>query len=70
MIRTFEEWLESLSSEIKEKYFQNTTEIPKLNHVNYIWVTNLINNSSEKLNPTVDELVEWIKTGQVNAKNY
>ena len=70
MIRTFEEWWQSLSTEIKGKYFQNSNESPKLNHVNYIWVTNLINNSSEKLNPTVDELVEWIKTGQVNAKNY
>ncbi len=69
MIRTFEEWWQSLSGEIKEKYFQNSNEVPKLNHVNYIWVTNLINNSSENSNPTVEELVEWIKTGQVNAKN-
>lgn len=69
MIRTFHEWWESLPQDIKEKYYQNNDDVPKLNHVNYIWVTNLMNNSSEELNPTVDELVDWIKTGQINAKN-
>lgn len=68
MIRTFHEWWESLPFEVKGKNLQNKKEIPQLNHINYIWVTNLMNNSSELLNPTVDELVEWIKTGQVNAK--
>jgi len=28
----------------------------------------LINDSSEEMNPTVEELQEWIKTGQVEAK--
>ena len=69
MIRTFHEWKKSLPSDIIEKYFQNDKEIPQLNHVNYIWVTNMMNNSSDKSSPSVDELVEWIKTGQVNAKN-
>ena len=69
MIRPFHEWKKSLPPDIIEKYFQNDKETPQLNHVNYIWVTNLMNNCSEKLNPTVDELLEWVKTGQVNAKN-
>ena len=69
MIRTFFEWKKSLPQDTIDKYFLNDKEIPQLNHVNYIWVTNLMDNSSEKLNPTVDELIEWIKTGQVNAKN-
>lgn len=69
MIRTFLEWKKSLPLDIIEKYFQNDKKAPQLNHVNYIWVTNLMNNSTEKMNPTVDELLEWIKTGQVNAKN-
>ena len=68
MTRTFHEWWESLPLEVKEKNIQNSTKIPQLNHINYIWVTNLMNNSSELQNPTVDELVEWIKTGQVDAK--
>ena len=69
MVRTFHEWRNSLPMDIKEKYFQNDKDVPQLNHVNYIWVTNLMNNTSEKLNPTVEELLEWVKTGQVNAKN-
>jgi len=40
---------------------------PQLNRINYIWVTNLINDSSEEMNSTVEELLEWIKTGQVEA---
>jgi hypothetical protein len=69
VIRTFLEWKKSLPLDIVEKYFQNDKKVPKLNHVNYIWITNLIDNSSEKLSPTIDELLDWVKTGQVNAKN-
>ncbi len=68
MVRTFHQWWESLPSDIKEIYHQNGKNGPQLNHINYIWVTNLINNSSEEKNPTVEELLEWIKTGQVEAK--
>ena len=68
MIRTFLEWKNSLPPDIQEKYFENDKDIPQMNHVNYIWVTNLMNNSPNELNPTVDELLEWVKTGQVNAK--
>jgi hypothetical protein len=28
----------------------------------------MINDSSEETNPTVEQLLEWIKTGQVEAK--
>ncbi|GBF23783.1 hypothetical protein MnTg01_00109 [archaeon MnTg01] len=28
----------------------------------------MINDSSEEMNPTIEELLEWIKTGQVEAK--
>jgi len=68
VVRTFHQWWESLPSDIKEIYHQNGKNGPQLNHINYIWVTNLINNSSEEKNPTVEELLEWIKTGQVEAK--
>ncbi len=68
MVRTFHQWWESLPSDIKEIYHQNDKNGPQLNHINYIWVTNLINNSSEEKNPTVEELLEWVKTGQVEAK--
>ncbi len=68
MVRTFHQWWESLPSDIKEIYHQNGKNSPQLNRINYIWVTNLINDSSEEMNPTVEELLEWIKTGQVEAK--
>ena len=64
-MRNFLEWKKSLPKEIREEYFQN--DIPQINHVNYIWITNLMSSSSDALNPTVDELVEWVKTGQINA---
>ena len=68
MVRTFHQWWESLPSDIKEIYHQNGKITPQLNRINYIWVTNLINDSSAEMNPTVEELLEWIKTGQVEAK--
>ena len=64
-MRSFIEWKNALPKNVREKYFEKNS---KLSHVNYIWVTNLMNNSPIELIPTVDELVEWIKTGQVNAK--
>ena len=69
MVRTFHQWWESLPSDIKEIHHQNGKIVPKLNRINYIWITNLINNSSEETNSTIEELLEWIKTGQVEAKS-
>ena len=68
MLRTFHQWWKSLLSDIKEIYHQNGKNAPQLNRINYIWVTNLISNLTEETNPTVEELLEWIKTGQVEAK--
>ena len=66
MTRTFDEWWNSLPNQLKENY--EVGERHHLSHVNYIWVTNLINNVSEELNPTVEELLEWVKSGQIDAK--
>ena len=66
MIRTFEQWWNSLPDQVKKRYEMN--ESPHLSHVNYIWVTNLINNVSEELNPSVEELLNWIKSEQIDAK--
>ena len=68
MIRTFSRWFESLPIDLKEQFHYNNKETPPLNLVNYFWVTNLIGNVSEEMNPTVEELLNWIKTGQVEAK--
>ena len=68
MNRSFVEWWNSLPYDIKEKYDENMTESPTLNYVNYLWVTNLINKVSSEYNPTVEELLEWIKSEQIDAK--
>ena len=66
MIRTFDEWWKSLPNELRTKY--GNEEKPPFSHVNYIWVTNLISNVSDELNPTVEELLDWIITEQIDAK--
>ena len=66
MIRTFDLWWNSLPDRLKEKY--EIGKKPRLSHVNYIWVSNLINNGPLELNPTVDELLDWVKSEQLNAK--
>ncbi len=66
MTRTFDEWWNSLPNQLKQKY--EVEETAHLSHVNYIWVTNLINNVSTELNPTVEELIDWVKSGQLSAK--
>ena len=64
MIRTFDEWKSTLPEEFKEKI---SNEKPEFNMINYIWRGNLMN-VDQKLNPTIDELLNWIISEQVNAK--
>ena len=66
MVRSFDEWIKSLPIELKKRY--EFDKKPPLSIVNYIWVSNLINNESIQSIPSVEELVDWIKTEQVNAK--
>ena len=65
MIRTFKEWEKSLPVEYKEKISSN--KHPQLNLINYIWLSNLMNGNM-KLNPTIDELLNWIVSEQIDAK--
>ena len=64
MNRTFEEWIKDLPEHLKE--YQKNDKV-SLGIINYIWITNIINNE-EKKNPTVDELLEWISTNQIDTK--
>ena len=64
MIRTFDEWKNTLPEEFKEKI---SNEKPELNMINYIWLENLMN-GDKKLSPNIDELLNWIISEQVNAK--
>ena len=63
MNRTFEEW----SQKIPEFFKLSSNEKASLGTINYIWITNIINNE-EKMNPTIDELIDWISTFQIDAK--
>ena len=65
MIRTLVQWKNSLPPELKEKISFN--EKPLLNNLNYILLDNLIS-GTPKLNPSVDELLDWIVTDQIDAK--
>ena len=65
MIRTFEEWGKSLPIEYKEKISSNKK--PLLNMIDYIWLSNLMSGDM-RLNPTIDELLNWIISEQIDAK--
>jgi len=42
MKRTFQSWWGSLPKGVKEKFCWNEGNKPHLNQVNYVWVTNMI----------------------------
>jgi hypothetical protein len=67
MTRTFEQWWKTIPEEIRYKAQKGHEGKPLLNQINYIWVTNMLNKKSE-LNPTASELLEWIRTGQIELK--
>ena len=64
MNRSFEDWFKELPEHFKE--YQKNEKI-SLGIINYIWISNIINNE-EKVNPTVNELIEWISTNQIDTK--
>ncbi len=67
MVRTFHQWWESLPSDLKEIYHENGKIVPQLNRVNYIWVTNMINDSSGN-ESNCRRIVRMDKNRQVEAK--
>lgn len=67
MTRTFEQWWETIPEELRFKARKGDEGKPLLNQINYIWVTNMLNKKSN-LNPTASELLEWIRTGQIELK--
>ena len=66
MIRTFEEWWETIPFHLKQK-IHTKEDKPLLNHVNYVWISNILNKKPEKLHPTTSELLEWIISGEIDA---
>ena len=39
-----------------------------MNQVNYVWKTNMIEENSKNLNPTVEEILDWVITDQIDAR--
>lgn len=67
MARSFEEWWNTLPEDLRLKARKDDeNQRPLLNQINYVWVTNLMNKRLD-LNPTGTELLEWIKTGQIDT---
>lgn len=67
MVRTFEEWWETIPKELRLKVRKGDEENkPLLNQINYVWVYNLMNKKPE-LNPTSEELLVWTTSGQIDA---
>ena len=66
-MRTFKEWWSNLPQNIKED-ISIVNEKPLLNQVNYVWLSNVMNNYSEEFNPTTEELIEWIVSEQIDAR--
>jgi len=67
MTRTFAEWGDTIPEVLRNKV-RNGDELnkPLLNQINFVWVSNLIQNKPD-LNPTAHELLVWIVTGQIDA---
>lgn len=67
MVRNFEEWWQTIPEDLRNKVRKGDEENkPLLNQINYIWVHNLMQKKPE-LNPTSEELLVWITTGQIDA---
>ena len=64
-MRTFHEWWSSLPKKIKEDI--PIDKKPMLSQVNYVWITSIMNDS-KSLNPSTDELLDWIVSGQIDAR--
>lgn len=64
-MRKFQEWWDTIPEGLRLKARKGDEGKPLLNQINYIWVTNLMNKRPE-LNPTARELLDWIKTGQID----
>jgi len=67
MTRTFDEWWGIIPEDIRKKVRRGDEQNkPLLNQINYVWVYNLMNNKPEQ-NPTSEELLVWITSGQIDA---
>jgi len=67
MARTFEDWWNTIPEDLRNKVRNGDEQNkPLLNQINFIWVSNLMQNKPD-LNPTARELLDWLVTGQIDA---
>ncbi len=59
MQRRFYDWWKTVSEDTHKKI--------TMEEVNYVWINGIINNFSNTDNPSVNEILEWIKTSQIDA---
>ena len=67
MGRSYEEWLKEQDQDlVKKTRADDEANKPLLNQINWIWVSNLMNQKAE-LNPSSAELLDWVTSGQIDA---
>ncbi len=65
LVRSFEDWWSSLPESLRKKTRQGDEgNKPLLNQINYILVHNNLKKKGY-LNPSYEELISWIKSGQI-----
>lgn len=67
MSRSFEDWFNQLDKETKKKITSSDGR-PLLNEINYLCISEIINNSAVNPIPSVDEVHNWIISNQIDAK--
>ena len=67
MGRSYDEWIKTQDQALVAKTRAgDESNKPLLNHINWIWVANLVAKKPE-LNPTSAELLDWVTSGQIEA---
>ena len=67
MGRTYADWLAEQDQDlVKKTRADDEDNKPLLNQINWIWVSNLMNQKAE-LNPSSEELLDWVTSGQIDA---
>lgn len=67
MGRTYDEWLAQQDKALVAKTRKDDeANKPLLNQINWIWVSNLMNQKAD-LNPSSAELLDWVTSGQIDA---
>ncbi|MFY9300758.1 MAG: hypothetical protein WAO91_06175 [Candidatus Nitrosotenuis sp.] len=67
MGRTFDQWWNSIPSDLRSKVRAGDEgNKPLLNQINWVWVKNLMDKRAD-LNPTAAELLDWVTSGQIDA---